>query len=100
MAFAELTTDGECCCNVLPRAAAGISQALASELVQRLLVKRAALRLVERNSVWQQTAGGQLPQDRVGCTGHAARRVDIFDAHQPLTAVGAGVKPAGQRRHQ
>jgi hypothetical protein len=33
-------------------------------------------------------------------TGHAARRVHVFNAHQPLTTVRAGVKPAGQRRDE
>jgi hypothetical protein len=47
-----------------------------------------------------QAASGELLQYLVVCTGHGARCVDVFDAHQPLAAVGAGVKPTGQGCNQ
>ena len=47
-----------------------------------------------------QAASGELLQYLVVRTGHGARCVDVFDSHQPLAAVGAGVEPTGQSRHQ
>jgi hypothetical protein len=38
-----------------------------------------------------QAAGGQLREYQPVCAGHAARGIDIFDAHQPLAPVRTGV---------
>jgi hypothetical protein len=43
-----------------------------------------------------QAALGQLLQDVLVGAGLAARWVDVFDAHQPGAAMGAGIQPAGQ----
>ena len=42
----------------------------------------------------------KLLQDEGIGAGHAAGCVHVFDAHQPLPALGARIQPTGQRRHQ
>ena len=61
-------------------------------------VSYSAENFVQRNRL--QAALGQLLQDALIGARHTAGRVHIFDAHQPVACVGAGVQPAGQRRHQ
>jgi hypothetical protein len=86
--------------DVGPGAGAGVGLARCGQVVQRLLVQRATLALQHRRLVGQQATGGQLLQDQFGGAGHTARRVHVFDAHQPAAAVCAGVQPAGERRDQ
>ena len=58
------------------------------------------VRLPTRVSSGTQPTGCELREDELVGAGHAARRVDVLDAHQPAAAVRAGVEPAGQRGHQ
>ncbi len=81
-------------------AGAAIGLTLGDEVLQRLGIARAALALPHRRRIGQQAAGGQLLQDELVGAGHAARAVDVFDAHQPGAAMRAGVQPGGQGRHQ
>ena len=100
MALAWLTGARQCLRDVLARAATGVGAALRDELLQRCRVQRAACRLVQRRFVRLQTAGGQLRENGLVCTGHTTRCVHVFHAHQPAPAVGACVQPAGQSSHQ
>jgi hypothetical protein len=59
--------------------------------IERVLVGAAALRLPQHRRVWYQAAGGELLEDVLVCARHTARGIYIFDAHQPLTAVGPGI---------
>jgi hypothetical protein len=55
------------------------------------LVGIAALRLPHHWCIGYKAAGGELLQDELVCICDAARRVHVFDAHQPLAAVGTRV---------
>ena len=86
--------------DVFACAGAGVGQARAFQLRERAGVERAPAGLPCRFFIRQQLAGGQLAQDGLPCAGNAARRVHIFNAHQPAALVRARVQPAGQGRHQ
>ena len=53
-----------------------------------------------RRLVGTQAAARELREDRLGRAGDVARRVEVFDAHQPAAAVGARVEPRGERGDQ
>jgi hypothetical protein len=74
--------------NVLAAAAAGVGQALGEQLLQGTLVGGAALALPEHWGVAAQAAALELLQDRLVSPWHAARGVDVFDAHARPNAVG------------
>ena len=86
--------------DLLAGTCAGVGQVLCDQRVQRLLVQRAALRLPHDGPIGVQPALGQLAQDGLVRPGNAARRVHIFNAHQPGALGRAGIQPAGQRRDQ
>ena len=86
--------------NVFARAGAGVGQAARHQQVEGELVHAAAFRLPHGRLVGVQAAGRQLRQDQAARAGYAARCVQVFHAHQPFAAVGPGVQPTGQRRHQ
>ena len=86
--------------DVFARTGAGVGQALRGQVLQRLLVGVGTSRLKQRRLVGHQPDRSQLTQDQGGHGGHAARRVHVFNAHQPLAAVGACIQPAGQCGNQ
>ena len=86
--------------DLLAGTCAGVGQVLCDQRVQRLLVQRAALRLPHDGPIGVQTALGQLAQDGLVRPGNAARRVHIFNAHQPGAAVRTRIKPTGQGCHK
>ena len=47
-----------------------------------------------------QAAFRQLLQDELVRTSLAARRVDVFDAHQPLAVMGSRIQPTRQCCYQ
>ena len=69
---------------------------LCDELVQSALIQVAALRLVNRGLVRMQAASCKLLQDDLVCTRYTARRVNVFNAYQPLATMRFGIQPAGQ----
>ena len=81
-------------------AGAGIGVACGKQLIERALVGFTAPALVDHLAIGVQTAIGQLPQDGLVGAGLAPRCVHVFDAHQPLAAMGARIQPAGQRGHE
>jgi len=66
-------------------------------LVQGFLVQMAPLRLVNWGRIRREATGCQLLQDGLIRTRYAARFVNVFNAHQPLTSMGFGVQPACKR---
>lgn len=86
--------------NVFARTSAGVGEVLCHQVLQSLLVEMVAMALPYRGFIGEQAASGQLLQDEVVCARNATRCVDVFNAHQPLATVGAGVQPTGQRSHQ
>ena len=57
------------------------------------LIQMRALRLVHHRLVRVKAAGRELLKDELVRTGHTARCVDIFNAHQPFAAMRACVQP-------
>lgn len=96
----RLTGCGQRAGDELPVAAAGIGLARGDELVERLLIQRAAPRLVRRRLVREQPTGSELFKKGLVGASNAARRVDIFNADEPTASVRTGIEPAGQRGNQ
>ena len=70
------------------------------QLAQGALVQGGAVRLQHGRGIGQQGVLLKLAHDGVPRLRAAARRVYIFNAHQPTPAVGTGIKPACQRSHE
>lgn len=70
------------------------------ELVEGSLVQRATPALPHGRLIGCEPAGGQLSKDELVCAGHATGCVNVFDAHEPGAAMGAGIQPTGERGHQ
>ena len=70
------------------------------ELCQRLTVKTQPPALTDHFAVPFQAQGLQRLQHLIGRAGLDARRIEVFDAHQPATASGARVEPARERGDQ
>ncbi len=96
VAFAHGALQAEGGFDVLARAGAGVGHVLGNQPIQGVAVQMETRALPHGRFIGQQSASGQLLQDELVRTGHAAGRVHVFDAHQPLPAMGAGVQPAGQ----
>ena len=77
--------------NSRPRAGAVIGKALFSKPRQTFTVGIMALRLPEYVAVPVKTVMFQLTQNSFCCTGNFTRRIDIFNADQPLTLTGASL---------
>ena len=60
----------------------------------------AALALPQHRPLPFETEGGQGAQDVVVGARHHARRIEVFNTHQPFPRCGAGVEVTGERRHQ
>ena len=67
---------------------------------QRGLVGLAARALPEHRAIVGQAERRQCLELRIRCTGHGARRVDVFDAQPPQAAVVAGEQPAAEGGEQ
>jgi len=56
--------------------------------------------LINDLAVVLHAAGGERGENFFGGTGHAARRINVFDAHQPCAAVMPRIGVAGYGRDQ
>ena len=100
VAFACVARHSLCILNLFARAAAGVGPAFGDERVEGCLIRRAALRLPHDGCVRHKAALGELLEDVLVCTRHAARCVYVFYAHQPLPAMRARIEPAGEGRNK
>src|SRR5690606_20298803 len=69
-------------------------------MVEHLLVKRQALALPDYLAVPMQAVGVEGAQDVFGGAGNIARRIQVFDADQPLPVVMACVQITGDGGQQ
>ena len=99
-ALVRATECRDCEFDVLARTRARVGAALRDQLIQRLLVKAATRRLPQRLFIGHESAVVQLPQDRLGRAGHAARSVDVLDSNDPSPSMRACIEPARQRRDE
>jgi hypothetical protein len=76
---------------VFAGAATGENLMVGDKLIQGSLVQVAALGLVHRWLVGDESYICQLLQDELIYTGDAAWRINIFNPNQPSTATGFGV---------
>ena len=77
--------------NVLARTAAGVGQIARHQALQCGAVQRGAGALPHGGRVGMQAAGGELRKYHAVRAGHGAWAIDVFDAHQPLATMCAGV---------
>lgn len=81
-------------------AGAVIAEPLALQQIQRGAIGVVTLGLIDDLAVPVETIMFQRGQDASGGAGDFTRRVDIFDANQPLPALGASLKVASQSGNQ
>ncbi len=96
MPLPDVPAGDKCQGNVLPRTGTWVCDSLRDQCIKCSLVKMSALRLVHHRPVGVKAAGRELLKDDPVRAGHAAGCVDIFNAHQPLAAMCACIKPAGE----
>ena len=87
-------------CDLAARTGTGVCQALRHQCIQGLLVQGAALRLNHHFAISHQAMLLQLPQNGGMRLRAAPCGIHIFNTHQPCAAMGAGIEPTGQRRHE
>ena len=78
-----------------PATGAGIGEAACAQLGECRGIDFAARALRDDFAVGVHAAGGERGADVLAGTGHAARRVEVFDTQQPATAVMAGIGITG-----
>ena len=78
--------------NLPPAAAARVNNAAVREALQCVRVCCPALALPDRRTVPYHAERAERAQDILRCPRRHAGRVDVFDAHEPFTAVAARVK--------
>ena len=81
--------------NLAARAAAPVGPCC--ESLERLAIQRQALALIEHFAIPVEPQARERAQDRLVGARHAARAVQVLDAHAPAAARGARIQPARQR---
>ena len=86
--------------NFFSRAGAAVEEPFFAKTVERLFIGVVAGALPHHRFVGGESEAGKNAQDVFGRARNVARRIHVFDAHEPDAVVGAGVEPASHCRHQ
>ncbi len=84
-------------CEIASAAGARKGTVEREQALQRRFIKPRARRLMDDRRVGDEAHARELIEDRLGRAGDVARRVEVLDANQPASAVGARVEPRGER---